>query len=212
MHLKVKHPLECNELRPMPAPAPAPTDFLSNLCRFHIPQSAVREFSHNFISQLLLPELLKCTNTKLPVQKSKRTSKGTIERPKSFAANKVEKKQLNQKGVPGYRVSQCIDVTSRLSGNSRESRISPKSQQVANAGAALNKKNPVRNCIKSKAPTLPMEMIAANEKMKLTKQKNDETLDEISGSNTEPTLVRAIDARQGDLMISEIIIKFCRKS
>lgn len=196
---KMKRPLKStgNEL----VPKPAPSNFLSNLCQFHITQSDLREFSHNFVNKLLIPELLKCT--KLPAA-SKRVKK-------PLDRTKFMKKPSDQTIVPGYRVAQCIDVSSMLPANSR--RLS-KVDQVGKA-VPLNKKKPEPRAARPKtAPSKSSPGVRtsrANEKAKLTKQNSDEVLPVTKiGAIDETSLARAIDVRNGDLMISEIIIKFCR--
>lgn len=186
---KLKRSLECkvDESNKMPVP----TSFASNLCKFHITQSDVQEFSHNFVHKLLIPELLKCTNTTSPVQKARRAPRVTN--------SVVAKKQSGQTAVPGYRVAQCIDNSSRLSAGSR---ISPKNAELS---TAKSKMAPSKSNLSGKA-------VAASEKLELAKLSNVavgsvSTMDGITESNTESALVQASD---GNLMISEIIIKFCR--
>lgn len=204
---KRKRPLEStgNQL----IPTPAPSNFLANLCNFHIPQSDLREFSHKFVNKLLIPELLKCTKTP---GKQKQSSKVTNGRIRAGRTNKLVKKPSDQTVVPGYRIAQCIDVSSRLPADSRRS---PKAEHVAKANIPSNKKRPEPSAARPKtAPSKsspPVRTSARNEKTKLTKQKCDEVLSvaKIDGIS-DSSLARAIEGRNGDLMISEIIIKFCR--
>lgn len=196
---KIRRPLKstANEL----VPKQAPSNFLSNLCQFHITQSDLRDFSHNFVNKLLIPELLKCT--KLPA--SNKLVKKPLDR------TKLIKKPSDRTIVPGYRVSQCIDISSMLPANSR--RLS-KVEQVARAVPLNNKKPETRAARPKTAPSKSSRAVRtsrANEKTKLTKQKSDEVLPVAKiGAIDESTLARAIDVRNGDLVISEIIIKFCR--
>lgn len=202
-------------------PKPAPSNFLSNLCKFHISQSDLREFSHNFVNKLLIPELLKCT--KLPAPKQKQATKVKNERAQPVATRKsnqiklakkpweqtkVMQKPMDQTIVPGYRISQCIDISTRLSASSRRP---SKVEQAAKANISLNKNRREPSVARPKtAPSKSSPSVksaAANEKTKFTKQISNEM---ISDAVNDSSLVRAIDVRNGDLMISEIIIKFCR--
>lgn len=223
MPSKVKRPLKakCDDLNA----TRAPTDFLSNLCKLRITQSDLLDFSHNFVNKLLIPELLKCTNTKPAIGTPKQITTDA----KSIAAgatrngtpaNKVTKTQSKQaKTVPGYKIAQCIDVSSKLSPANRRNVRESRTEQKQNVEAAVFNKNKTnRNGTRTKlAPpkaNLPAKVAAVSEQKRLGKQNCNETqVTPVAPmeKDAELSLIQAAGIRNGDLVISEIIIKFCKK-
>lgn len=178
-------------------------NFLANFSKFRISASDLENFSHEFVQKLLIPELLKCTNTK----QQKRTQRDS---------ERMAAKQSNPPIVPGNRHAQCIDVSSRLPANPRIS----ERREHASIAATINKKKPensTRSKMAASKSILPTKTIAANEKLKLTKQKNDKlvpakAVNTIPDFNKKSAVAEAVETNDGDLMISEIIIKFCRNA
>lgn len=185
---------------------PTKTNFLANLSKSRISESDLENFSHEFVYKLLIPELLKCTNTKQKNQKQNRVRKDS---------ERMAAKQSNPPLVPGNRHAQCIDESPRLSPNSR---VSERREQFI--AATMNKKkseNSTRSKMTPSKSILPAKTIAANEKLKLAKLKNDKlmpakAMNATPDFNTESAVVQAVETNNGDLMISEIIIKFCRNA